>query len=401
MANLGSLRKAPSRADTAIAVTVSAADVALFSDLLRPLPSGLHTGAPVVLFWAVLGGVLLMWRRFRPVSVAVLLCVHSATASTLLSYRPILPLCVAVGTVAALCARRAVLAGIACAAVAVPLWVSGEVRTSPLPVEPAQQLVVGSVYAVLLLGAVGIGRRQRHTAQRRREMARRNRETARRGAERAHLAVLAERRRMARELHDIIGSTVTVMMLQAAGARRVMTTDPPRADNALAAVDELGAQALGELHRLLGLLRATDDVIGDSVAELSGLAQLTGLLSALRSAGMRIDLAETGTRAHLDPSVDLTCFRVIQEALTNVARHVGPQADPTVTLAWTPSLLTITVEDDGTTEPPARTHAGGGKGLIGLAERVAIAGGTFDAGPRPRGGFRLEARLPCAVTRPR
>ncbi|MEV0712874.1 sensor histidine kinase [Nocardia aurea] len=373
----------------------------MFSDLLLPLPAGLHTGAPVVLLWAVLGGSVLLWRRLAPLTVMVMLCAHTATVAAFLSYRPVLPLCVALGTVAALGSRRRVVAGIGCGVVAVLAWVGGEVRTSPLPTDPAQRIVVGAAYAGLLLGAVGIGRWQRHSAQGRREMARRNRETARRGAAEARLAVLAERRRMARELHDIIGFTVTVMMLQAAGARRVMNTDPDRADNALTAIDELGVQALGELHRLLGLLRASDDDIGESVAELSGLAQLEGLLTSLQSTGLRVDFTEQGARARLDPSVDLTCFRVIQEALTNVARHAGAGAQATVELIWTPSQVSVIVQDDGAGNPPSGSRSGGRKGLIGLSERVSIAGGTLEFGSRPEGGFRTIATLPCGVTRNR
>lgn len=381
----------PTRRDGAVAVVTAGLDVVIFSDLLLPLPPGLHTSAWLVVLWATIGAGVLLWRRVSPLTVVVALCVHAVLASSLLSYRPVLLVCVALEAVAALSSRRRVLAGLAVCTVAVAAWVDAEVRTSPLVVSNAKAAGVGGVYFGLLLGAIGLGIWQRSGA-------RRHREVARRGVEEARLAVLAERRRMARELHDIVGSTVTVMMLQAAGARRIMATDPERADGALAAVDELGVQAMGELHRLLGVLRAAEPAnseLQQEITELPGLADADKLFDSLRATGLQLGVTEDGPRERLDPSVDLTCYRVLQEALTNVIKHAGRDARAEVRLTWDVHTVTITVVDDG----GDAIGTIGGNGLVGLSERVSIAGGQFAAGPRSSGGFRVSATLPCGRAR--
>lgn len=383
----------PSRRDGVVAVVAAILDVVVFSDVLLPLPPGLHTSAWLVVLWAAIGAGVLLWRRASPLTVVVVLCAHAVIAASLLSYRPVLLVCVALEAVAALGSRRGVLVGLSACTVAVVAWVGAEMRTSPLVVSNAKAAAVGGVYFGLLLGAIGLGIWQRSGA-------RRHREVARRGVEEARLAVLAERRRMARELHDIVGSTVTVMMLQAAGARRIMANDPVRADGALAAVDELGVQAMGELHRLLGILRAAEPSNGEPqqvITDLPGLADADTLLDSLRATGLQVGFTEDGARKRLDPSVDLTCYRVLQEALTNVAKHAGRDARAEVRLTWEERTITITVVDDGRGGNAAKPV--GGNGLIGLSERVSIAGGQFAAGRGSSGGFRVSATLPCGRVR--
>ncbi len=383
----------PSRRDAVVAGVAAILDVVVFSDLLLPLPPGLHTGAGLVVLWAAVGCGVLLWRRTAPLTVVIVLCAHAVIAAPLLSYRPVLLVCVALEAVAALRTRRDVLLALSVCTVAVAAWVDAEMRTSPLVVSNAKAAGVGAVYFGLLLAAIGLGLWQRSGV-------RRHREVARRGVEEARLAVLAERRRMARELHDIVGSTVTVMMLQAAGARRIMATDPARADGALAAVDELGVQAMGELHRLLGILRAAEpsnDELQHAITDLPGLADADQLFDSLRAAGLQLGVTEDGRRERLDPSVDLTCYRILQEALTNVAKHAGAGACAEVRLRWEKHTVTITVDDDGGGVGNAGTV--GGNGLIGLSERVSIAGGQFEAGRRAGGGFQVSATLPCGRTR--
>ncbi|MFF0542865.1 sensor histidine kinase [Nocardia thailandica] len=381
----------PARRDAAVAVAAVAVDVLVFSDVLAPLPAGLHTSAVGLAAWAAVGALVLAWRSIAPPLVLALVCAHSAVAALSLSYRPMLEVCVALTAVVAVCRRSVGVVGTAAVALVALTWVAGEVRSSAAVLRPAQLTVLWGFYLIVVGVAVGAGLWRRRGE-------RRSDELARRGAEEARLAVLAERRRMARELHDIIGSTVTVMMLQAAGARRVMALDPARADRALAAVDELGVQAMGELHRLLGLLR-TADPAGSPAVDLPGLADLDALVASLRATGLRITVTEHGPRERLDPSVDLTLYRVVQEALTNVAKHAGPGARAHVELAWAPARLTASVTDDGRGRGPAAPRTTGGRGLVGLSERVVIVGGAVESGPCPGGGFRVAATLPCGSPR--
>jgi signal transduction histidine kinase len=213
-------------------------------------------------------------------------------------------------------------------------------------------------------------------------------------------AVRSERLRIARELHDIVAHAVSVMVLQAAGARAVLTSDPQRADAALDTVQDVGRQSMNELRRLLGLLRSAsadlDVPTSDQQPDLDGVDTL---LTNAVAAGLIVDKQVWGTPGPLDPSVSLAAYRIVQEALTNALKHAGPGTPAQVVLRWEPDQVTVTVQNDA--PPPGSRHAGPtplstGHGLLGLRERVQTAGGSLHVGPTPT-GFVVQAVLPTAV----
>jgi len=208
------------------------------------------------------------------------------------------------------------------------------------------------------------------------------------GLERAHAeAVAAERATIARELHDVIAHSVSVMTVQAGAARLLLDQDPPRARESLIAVEETGRQALGEMRRLLGILRG--DEHETDLAPQPGIADIGALVEQIRAAGLPVDVVVEGERKRLPPGVDLAAYRVVQEALTNALKHAGA-ARAQVSIRYGATALELVVTNNGT----ARVNGRRGHGLIGLRERVALYGGHFEAGPRPDGGYAVRASLP-------
>ncbi len=212
--------------------------------------------------------------------------------------------------------------------------------------------------------------------------------------------------KLEQELHDIIAHCVSVTMLQAAAARRVLPSDPERAAHALASIESTGAQATAELRRLLGTLRAGDTMntaaVEDDVEEHGvGLAPWPGpgdlepLLEGVRAAGVPVCLLVDGEPGRLDPSVELTAYRIVQESLTNVIKHVGRGAQATIELQWSDGVLHLAVTDDGPGQvDPVAVQVCTGQGLPGLRERALAVGGQLCAGPLSGGGFRVAATLP-------
>jgi signal transduction histidine kinase len=226
-------------------------------------------------------------------------------------------------------------------------------------------------------------------------------------------ALAAERSRIASELHDVVTHNVSVMVVQAGAARRILAGSPDDARAALLAVEASGRTAMVELQHLLGLLSPIDGMQpepGSGEAETAplrpqpGLGRLQALVERVSAAGLPVRLAVTGPPRALPPGLDLTAYRVVQEALTNAMKHAGP-ASAVVTLAYREEAVVIDVSDDGGHDDrprllasPAGTAsavvAGTGRGLLGLHERLSLYGGAFDAGPRPAGGWRVTATLP-------
>ncbi|GIE95593.1 sensor histidine kinase [Paractinoplanes rishiriensis] len=200
-----------------------------------------------------------------------------------------------------------------------------------------------------------------------------------------------ERLRLARDLHDVVSHTVTLMLLQAAGARAVLLQDPGRAAAALDAVHEAGERSADELGRLQALIEPAD---GADV-RLPGLESLGELVRTMRATGLTVAVETTGEPRPLDPSVSLTAYRVIREALTNSTKYAGPDATAEVRLDWTGTELRIAVTDRRTGSRPSMPSTG--HGLIGLRERVGIGGGTFTAAPSTE-GFAVTAMLPLTAT---
>jgi signal transduction histidine kinase len=202
-------------------------------------------------------------------------------------------------------------------------------------------------------------------------------------------AVEAERARIAGELHDVVTHNVSVMVVQAGAARSVLDSSPDDAREALLAVEASGRTAMSELRHLLGLLAPAAGE-EDMLVPQPGAARVPALVERVRAAGLSVELSVTGSR-DLPPGVDLAAYRVVQEALTNVIKHAGT-ARATVVLEYRLDDLVITVTDDG--RPATGPGGPGGRGLIGLRERIGLYGGELDAGPRPGGGWRVRARIP-------
>ncbi|MDX3214207.1 sensor histidine kinase [Streptomyces sp. ME02-6991-2B] len=210
-------------------------------------------------------------------------------------------------------------------------------------------------------------------------------------------AVAAERARIARELHDVVAHNVSVMVVQADGAAYVLDASPEQAKQALQTISTTGRQALTEMRRLLGVLRAGDDCGGEYLPQ-PGVDQLTDLIEQVRGAGLPVAFEVEGETRPLASGVELTAYRIVQEALTNTRKHGGAEARAKVRLTFTDSDLSLLIEDDGRGAQQELYEGGGedgqGQGLIGMRERVGMVSGTLDAGPRPGGGFRISAVLP-------
>jgi signal transduction histidine kinase len=202
-------------------------------------------------------------------------------------------------------------------------------------------------------------------------------------------AAAEQRREIARELHDVLAHSVSVMVVQAGAARQVLHTDPAKAVQALLAVEETGREAMAELRGMLGLLTPNED--GGGVAPQPGANQIDELVARVREAGLPAELQVDGAPRDLPPGTDVAAYRIVQEALTNALRYAD-RARTLVHLAYEPHQLRVEVLDDG---PAAgATGQGSGLGLDGMRQRAASAGGTLEAGPRLGGGYAVRAWLP-------
>jgi signal transduction histidine kinase len=209
--------------------------------------------------------------------------------------------------------------------------------------------------------------------------------------EHAQRRVAEERLRIARDLHDVLSHTISVINIQAGVAAHVMADHPEEAQRALVTIKETSREAMQELRSLLGVLREREEAA--ALAPAPGLAQLEGLVETANRSGLPTTVTVRGPARPLPPAIDLAAYRILQESLTNAVRHAGAAA-ATVTLAYEGPQLVLEVCDDGRGAAAGGNGAGGGHGIAGMRERAAAAGGALEAGPRPGGGFRVRARLP-------
>ena len=204
-------------------------------------------------------------------------------------------------------------------------------------------------------------------------------------------AIAEERATIARELHDVVAHAISVTVLQARGARRMLGNDEEQVRRALDAIEHTNTQALGDMRRLLAVLRDTE---GDAATTPQpSLARLDDLVSDVRDSGLAVELVEVGEDRDVPPGVDLSAYRIIQEALTNVLKHASA-GHATVRLDYGADELTLSVRDDGV---GSAAPNGTGHGLVGIRERVAVVGGEIETGPAEGGGFEVSARLPYSV----
>jgi signal transduction histidine kinase len=376
---------------TALAVWVL--DVAFFSTAGTNLSQvGQGNLSPLGLIgFAALGAAALIWRRRAPLLVFGIVWLHAMVGMTLVAgYQPVLAVLVMVYTIGA---HRPVRQAWVIAPAVAPNALAA-VNEAWKSTPDRRVLVFLGLLGFFTLLSAGVWALGNRVAASRRRLA----ESERLRRVEAELAVAQERARISRELHDIVAHTVTVMVLQAAGAQRILQKNPDRAEQALGQIADLGRAAMNELRRMVSLHNDSgSDSSAAEPAQPPGLANLPELLDRVRGGGIAVTFAEEGRPRRVDPSVGLAAYRAVQEALTNTAKHAGPGASAEVRLVWTDDLL-VEVTDGGTKAIPATSQdLSTGHGLIGLRERVAVVGGRFDSGPRDDGGFRLAVSLPVTA----
>jgi signal transduction histidine kinase len=347
------------------------------------------------LIYGVLVGVALMWRRRRPVVVlAVVAAASAATAPIEVAgthlHEGMLLVALAVAThavvahaeslrTAAICAVAALLGGALLEmrpfteGGSMDLWDFGSTVTN-------LAAFAGLVWAAAL--SVRFFRQQKVTAQERLENAERER------TQLTRVAVAEERARIARELHDIVAHSLSVIVLQANGGEYAFDHDPGRAREALRTIGATGSDALDEIRHLVQILRDDNDL------EPSRVFAVTSAVERARAAGVAVDLRVDGTPPEVPGGIALAVYRIVQESLTNTLKHAGPTPSATVRVVYRPGAVELDVADTGAGGTAAST---GGHGLAGMRERATLYGGTFDAGPSLGGGWRVRARLPLSA----
>ncbi len=236
-----------------------------------------------------------------------------------------------------------------------------------------------------------VGREMRTRRERAEELQRRVEDAERERHESARRAVEEERRRIARELHDVVAHQMTVMTIQAEGARRIAKDADPRIQEALDTIKATGHSALAEMRRLVGLLREGNETA--ELAPLPHLSDLGTLVDQVRAAGVPVEMTIGGDARQLAEGIELSTYRIVQESLTNAVRHGGPGVTAAVTVTYGDDALDVLVVDDGRGAAAAPSN-GGGNGLVGMRERVVVLGGSFQAGAKPGGGYRVHASIP-------
>lgn len=353
-------------------------------------------GAPLVPWLVALLFVPLLFRRSRPVAVFVAVAAGSAAMSALVpGFVPLFSVWLGLYAAALLCRRTTALAAAVVACALIVLNTAAEMGRGGFGQDPDTATVGAVGGTVITLAVFGLGRWVAWSVEQRRL-------AARHAAERA---IREERSRIAGELHDVVAHAVSLMVLQSAGAARVMQANPEQAAEALENVALLGRQAVVELRRMLGLLHegsqgaaGSPPAAGSAVPEPQGLpslSRLDRLIKASEQAGLGIELSVTGLPVPLEPGVDVSAYRVVQEALTNASRYGVPGQGAVVSLHWDGSGVQLEIRNRCPGEP--RDHPlSTGHGLLGMAERVKAADGRLATGRRGE-EFVVEARFPAAA----
>jgi len=336
----------------------------------------------------------LLWRRTRPLPACALVMTGIVAQAVASGHSPeglqmILLWVVVPYTVAAYSSRRDALIGLAITLAAFAVY---SAQNDDIVSGRQSDQWAGAFFLVLAVGAWLAGtvvRGRRETAALNAHASALRRESQIAGTE--------ERSRIARELHDIVAHNLSVVVVQAAGARARGDQHRPEAAT-LEKIERSGREALVEMRRLVGVLRE-DDREGPGLTPHPGTAQLPALAERVGAAGLCVDLRVDADGPGLPPAIDLSAYRIVQEALTNTVKHAGPQAHVQVHVSRGQDALMISVVDDGGHgghDAGQEPHEGGGHGLIGMRERVAVFGGELHAAPSPTGGFAVTARLPIS-----
>jgi signal transduction histidine kinase len=327
---------------------------------------------------------LLLRRRFpfgAPGAIAVAAVATSFFDRTVVPYDGVtfIVACAALFLVGSLRDRTQAIAGLAIAEGALAVVVHNDPRSGL-----GNFVVATIIFAIVWAIAFGVGRKSMEADEAKERAARAERERE----ERARAAVAEERARIARELHDVVGHSVSVMTVQASGVRRLLRPEQEREREALLVVERTGREALAEMRRMVGVLRRPEEA--PALAPQPSLEYLGRLVEQAREAGLPVELRIEGDAIQLPAGVDLTAYRLVQEGLTNALKHArATRAD--VLVSYGDGEIEVTVSDDG---KGVGNGDGGGHGLVGMRERVSLYGGELDAGPQPNGGYRLRARLP-------
>jgi len=327
---------------------------------------------------------LLARRRFpfgAPAAMGVAAALTSFVDRTVVPYDGVTFLvgCAALFLVGLLRDRAQAVAGFAVAEGVLAVVVHNDPRSGV-----GNFVVASIIFAIVWTIAFGVGRKSVEADEARDRAARAERERE----ERARSAVAEERARIARELHDVVGHSVSVMTVQASGVRRLLRPDQDREREALLIVERTGREALAEMRRMVGVLRRPEEA--PALAPQPSLDHLGRLVEQAREAGLPVELSIEGDAIQLPAGVDLTAYRLVQEGLTNVVKHAqATRAE--VLVNYGESYLEVTVTDNGS---GVGNGDGSGHGLVGILERVSVYGGELDAGPQPGGGYRLRAKLP-------
>jgi signal transduction histidine kinase len=337
-----------------------------------------HAVASVAFSFALV--VPLVWRRRAPLPVfLVISAVAFAQWLAGLELTADIALLVAIYTVAAHESRRRLALAAGILEIGIVLATLRWTNTADLLV---LVFLTGMATAAVVLG-VNVQTRRAYLEALEERAAQLERERDQQG----QLAAAAERARIAREMHDIVAHNLSVMVALADGAGFMAPSDPERSAGAMEQVSRTGRHALGEMRRLLGVLRDDGEA---ALAPQPGLADLDALLEQVRAAGLPVTLETSGSRGSLGPGAELTVYRLVQEALTNTLKHAGTDAHATVRLRYEPDGVEVEVTDDGRGLAPV---GAGGQGLSGMRERAAVYGGEVEAGPASSGGWRVYSRL--------
>jgi signal transduction histidine kinase len=323
-------------------------------------------------------------RRFpfgAPLTVGVAVVLTSFVDERLapFDFIPFLAGCAAVFLIGLLRERSQALAGLVLA-VGVAALVAYRDPRGNLGAFIATSIVLGFLWTI----AFAMGRNFQETDEAKERAARAERERE----ERARSAVTDERARIARELHDVVGHSVSVMTVQASAVRRLLRPEQQRERESLLIVEQTGREALAEMRRMVGVLRRPEEA--PALAPQPGLEHLDKLVEQVRETGLPVELRVEGDPLPLPAGLDLTAYRLVQEGLTNALKHARAQ-HAEVLVHYRDGHVELTVSDDGR---GAGGRDGGGHGLVGMRERMTVYGGELEAGPRPEGGYRLRARLP-------
>jgi signal transduction histidine kinase len=338
---------------------------------------------------ALVATLALIWRRSAPLLVLGILAATFFLGSLVVPTSgedPValgIALVVAVYSVGAHAGGRRAVAGIA-ATITLVLAVAAT--------DPEGTTLGGLIFFALVVGGPWLaGRAIRHRRLSERLLEERAISAEREREERARAAVAEERSRIARELHDVVAHAISVVVLQARGGRRSLATNPGEAREAFDAIESTGREALEEMRRLLGMLRKGDDEL--ALAPQPSLASLDALAAQVSAAGLPVEVAVEGEPRELPPGIDLSAFRIVQEALTNALKHAGPAAAHVV-VRYGPDELELEIVDTGA---GVENGSGTGHGLIGMRERAALYGGDVSVGRRTEGGFAVRVRLPLGA----